>query len=99
MLYKLLLEFVDIYTFLNVFKYFNSLSCIIGTLLCVIAMFLTDVMWAAGSFVIGIGLVEGASTINFNSVRTIVLSWVVTLPAGALLSIAFLELFTNLFTY
>ena len=49
--------------------------------------------------VIGIGLVEGASTINFNSVRTIVLSWVVTLPAGAILSIAFLELFTNLFTY
>ena len=49
--------------------------------------------------VIGIGLVEGASTINFKSVRTIVLSWVVTLPAGALLSIAFLELFTNLFTY
>ena len=49
--------------------------------------------------VIGIGLVEGASTINFNSVRTIVLSWVITLPAGALLSIAFLELFTNLFTY
>ena len=49
--------------------------------------------------VIGIGLVEGASTINFNSVRTIILSWVVTLPAGALLSIAFLELFTNLFTY
>ena len=49
--------------------------------------------------VIGIGLVEGASTINFNSVRTSVLSWVVTLPAGALLSIAFLELFTNLFTY
>ena len=49
--------------------------------------------------VIGIGLVEGASTNNFSSVRTIVLSWVVTLPAGALLSIAFLELFTNLFTY
>ena len=49
--------------------------------------------------VIGIGLVEGASTINFNSVRTIVLSWVITLPAGALLSIAFLELFTNVFTY
>ena len=49
--------------------------------------------------VVGIGLVEGASTINFNSVRTIILSWVVRLPAGALLSIAFLELFTNLFTY
>ena len=49
--------------------------------------------------VIGIGLVEGASSINFKSVRTIVLSWVVTLPAGALLSIAFLEIFTNLFNY
>ena len=49
--------------------------------------------------VIGIGLVEGASSINFNSVRTIILSWVITLPAGAFLSIAFLELFTNLFTY
>ena len=49
--------------------------------------------------VIGIGLVEGASAINFNSVRTIILSWVVTLPAGALLSIAFLEIFSNLFTY
>ena len=49
--------------------------------------------------VIGIGLVEGASSINFKSVRTIVLSWVVTLPAGALLSITFLEIFTNLFTY
>ena len=49
--------------------------------------------------VIGIGLVEGASSINFKSVRTIVLSWVVTLPAGAILSIAFLEIFTNLFTY
>ena len=49
--------------------------------------------------VIGIGLVEGASSINFNSVRTIVLSWAVTLPAGALLSIAFLEVFTNFFSY
>jgi PiT family inorganic phosphate transporter len=49
--------------------------------------------------VIGIGLVEGASSINFKSVRTIILSWVVTLPAGALLSITFLEIFTNLFTY
>ena len=49
--------------------------------------------------VIGIGLVEGISTINAKSVNSIFLSWVITLPAGALLSIIFLEIFLNLFTY
>ena len=49
--------------------------------------------------VIGIGLVEGISTINLKSVNSIFLSWVITLPAGALLSIIFLEIFLNLFTY
>lgn len=49
--------------------------------------------------VIGIGLVEGVSTINVKSVNSIFLSWVITLPAGALLSIIFLEIFLNLFTY
>ena len=49
--------------------------------------------------VIGIGLVEGISTINIKSVNSIFLSWVITLPAGALLSIIFLEIFLNLFTY
>lgn len=49
--------------------------------------------------VIGIGLVEGISTINVKSVNSIFLSWVITLPAGALLSIIFLEIFLNLFTY
>jgi len=49
--------------------------------------------------VIGIGLVEGISTINVRSVNSIFLSWVITLPAGALLSIIFLEIFLNLFTY
>jgi PiT family inorganic phosphate transporter len=49
--------------------------------------------------VIGIGLVEGISTINIKSVNSIFLSWVITLPAGALLSIFFLEIFLNLFTY
>ena len=49
--------------------------------------------------VIGIGLVEGISTINVKSVNSILLSWVITLPAGALLSIIFLEIFLNLFTY
>ena len=42
--------------------------------------------------VIGIGLVEGISTINVKSVNSIFLSWVITLPAGALLSIIFLSL-------
>ena len=49
--------------------------------------------------VIGIGLVEGISTINAKSVNSIFLSWIITLPAGALLSIIFLEIFLNLFTY
>lgn len=49
--------------------------------------------------VIGIGLVEGISTINVRSVNSIFLSWIITLPAGALLSIIFLEIFLNLFTY
>ena len=49
--------------------------------------------------VIGIGLVEGISTINVKSVNSIFLSWVITLPAGALLSIIFLEIFLNSFTY
>ena len=49
--------------------------------------------------VIGIGLVEGISKINIKSVNTIFISWVITLPAGALLSIIFLEIFINLFTY
>jgi len=49
--------------------------------------------------VIGIGLVEGISKINIKSVNTIFISWIITLPAGALLSIIFLEIFLNLFTY
>ena len=49
--------------------------------------------------VIGIGLVEGIGSINVKSVQTIVMSWVITLPAGALLAVLFLEIFMNLFTY
>ena len=49
--------------------------------------------------VVGIGLVEGIKSVNLASVRTIFVSWVVTLPIGAALSIIFLELFMNLFTY
>ena len=49
--------------------------------------------------VIGIGLVEGINSINLKSVQTIVMSWIITLPAGAILSVIFLEIFMNLFTY
>ena len=49
--------------------------------------------------VIGIGLVEGVGSINIKSVQTIVMSWIITLPAGALLAVVFLEIFMNLFTY
>ena len=49
--------------------------------------------------VIGIGLVEGVSSINLKSVQTIVMSWIITLPAGAILAVIFLEIFMNLFTY
>ncbi|MAI03155.1 MAG: phosphate permease [Gammaproteobacteria bacterium] len=49
--------------------------------------------------VIGIGLVEGVGSINIKSVQTIVMSWIITLPAGALLAVIFLEIFMNLFTY
>ena len=49
--------------------------------------------------VIGIGLVEGVGSINLKSVQTIVMSWIITLPAGAILAVIFLEIFMNLFTY
>ena len=49
--------------------------------------------------VIGIGLVEGVGAINFKSVGTIFTSWIVTLPVGAFLSILFLEIFVNTFSY
>ncbi len=49
--------------------------------------------------VIGIGIIEGAGAVNVKSVQTIFLSWIVTLPAGALFAILFLEVFQNIFTY
>jgi PiT family inorganic phosphate transporter len=39
--------------------------------------------------VLGVGLARGVSALNFGIIRNIVVSWVVTLPAGALLSIIF----------
>jgi PiT family inorganic phosphate transporter len=39
--------------------------------------------------VLGVGLARGIAALNLNVVRTIFMSWVVTLPAGAILSIIF----------
>jgi PiT family inorganic phosphate transporter len=37
--------------------------------------------------VLGVGLARGIAALNMNVVRTIFMSWVITLPAGAILSI------------
>ena len=39
--------------------------------------------------VLGVGLARGIGALNLNVVRTIFMSWVITLPAGAILSIIF----------
>ncbi|MDT8383425.1 MAG: inorganic phosphate transporter [Gammaproteobacteria bacterium] len=39
--------------------------------------------------VLGVGLARGIAALNLNVVRTIFMSWVITLPAGAILSIVF----------
>jgi inorganic phosphate transporter, PiT family len=44
--------------------------------------------------VLGVGLARGIGAINLNIIRDIALSWVVTVPAGAILSILFYKLFT-----
>ena len=37
--------------------------------------------------VLGVGLARGISALNMNTVRDIIISWVVTVPAGALMAI------------
>jgi len=39
--------------------------------------------------VLGVGLARGIAALNLNVIRTIFMSWVITLPAGAILSIIF----------
>lgn len=39
--------------------------------------------------VLGVGIVQGVAALNMKIIRTIVVSWIVTLPAGATLSIIF----------
>jgi inorganic phosphate transporter, PiT family len=47
--------------------------------------------------VLGVGLARGIAALNLNVVRTIFLSWIVTLPAGALMSIFFFYIFVAVF--
>jgi PiT family inorganic phosphate transporter len=48
--------------------------------------------------VLGVGLARGLSALNLKVVGTIFMSWIVTLPAGAVLSIAFFFMFKGMFS-
>ena len=48
--------------------------------------------------VLGVGLARGMSALNFDVVGRIFLSWIVTLPAGAILSIVFFFIFKGIFS-
>ena len=48
--------------------------------------------------VLGVGLARGMSALNLKVVRNIFMSWLITLPAGAILSIIFFFLFRALLT-
>ncbi|MBZ0072332.1 MAG: inorganic phosphate transporter [Thiohalobacteraceae bacterium] len=47
--------------------------------------------------VLGVGLARGIGALNMDVVRTIFLSWIITLPAGAILSIIFFYILKALF--
>jgi len=47
--------------------------------------------------VLGVGMARGIAAINIGVVRNIVVSWVVTLPAGAGLSIIFFFMIKGIF--
>lgn len=48
--------------------------------------------------VLGVGLARGIAALNLNVVRTIFLSWIVTLPAGAVLAILFFFVLKGIFS-
>jgi PiT family inorganic phosphate transporter len=48
--------------------------------------------------VLGVGMARGIGAIDLRVVRTIIISWIVTLPAGAILSIGFFFLLKSIFT-
>jgi PiT family inorganic phosphate transporter len=48
--------------------------------------------------VLGVGFARGIAALNVRMIRTIFMSWIVTLPAGAFFSILFFFIFTSIFT-
>ncbi len=48
--------------------------------------------------VLGVGLARGIGALNMQVVRTIFMSWIITLPAGAILSIIFFFTFKEIFS-
>jgi len=48
--------------------------------------------------VLGVGLARGIGALNGNVIKTIFMSWIVTLPAGAGLAIFFFSTFKDMFT-
>ncbi len=48
--------------------------------------------------VLGVGLARGLSALNLRVVGTIFMSWIITLPAGAILSIIFFFMFKGMFS-
>jgi PiT family inorganic phosphate transporter len=47
--------------------------------------------------VLGVGFARGIGAINLNTIRDIVVSWIVTVPAGAVLSVAFFYILRTIF--
>jgi len=47
--------------------------------------------------VLGVGLARGMAALNLRVIGTIVMSWLITLPAGAILSILFFFMFKGMF--
>lgn len=47
--------------------------------------------------VLGVGFARGIGAINLNTIRDILISWIVTVPAGAILSILFFFLLKSIF--
>jgi PiT family inorganic phosphate transporter len=48
--------------------------------------------------VLGVGLARGIAALNLNVIRTIFMSWIITLPAGAILSIIFFFILKAIFS-
>jgi len=47
--------------------------------------------------VLGVGMARGIAALNISVIRTIFLSWIITLPVGALLSILFFFILKGIF--